>query len=303
MIYDIAKKHSNATARVVHKCKLCDKDFHSFYILREHKRKEHGAQSGSGAESVDVAQLMGYVDDNCLKEELGTCKHFLLDSEMEDGRHRVSNFAIDTLDPKYLLGKLDVVFDSLKCAAELNVAFGFVPKNLGDGSCRYYYAHEKNTILERSNFLATTEDLTKIKYLLSNNDVLESCKRERANTKWKFYKLKIVTIFPALLKQVPMGFKDTVLPDPLLKNHSVKCLKYEENTRRRYNDKLCFFGALALHLHKNERLEKETSKLFNLFLERTDEIDPANFRGACMEDIEAVEDFVHTDIFLTILTL
>ena len=32
----IAKKHSKWTARVVLKCKLCDKEFHSFYLLREH---------------------------------------------------------------------------------------------------------------------------------------------------------------------------------------------------------------------------------------------------------------------------
>ena len=37
--HHIAKKHSKATARVVHKCKLSDKDFHSSYLVREHKRK------------------------------------------------------------------------------------------------------------------------------------------------------------------------------------------------------------------------------------------------------------------------
>ena len=159
--YHIAEKHSKAAARVVHKCQIYDKDFHSFYNLREHKRK-HGAQRGSGAQNVDVTQLMGDVDDNSLKHELETCKHFLVDSEMENERNRVLNFAMDTLDPKYVLEKLDVVFDSLKCAAELNVAFGFVLKNVEGGSCRYNYAHENNTLLERSKLVATTEDLTKI---------------------------------------------------------------------------------------------------------------------------------------------
>ena len=40
MNYRIARKHSKPTAR---KCKISDKDFHSFYKLREQKRKEHGA--------------------------------------------------------------------------------------------------------------------------------------------------------------------------------------------------------------------------------------------------------------------
>ena len=148
---------------------------------------------------------MGDVDDNSLKEELETCKHFMVDSEMNNGRRRVYNFAKPTVDPKYLLEKLDIVFDSLKCAAMLNVAFGFVLQNVEDGSCRYYYAHEINTLLERCKLVATTEDLTEVKNLLSNTGITESCKRERANTKWIFYKVTSLTIFAALLKEVPMG--------------------------------------------------------------------------------------------------
>ena len=99
--------------------------------------------------------------------------------------------------------------------------------------------------------MATTEDLTKIKHLLSNTDIIVSCTREGANTKWKFYELSNVTIFAAILKEVPMGCKDTVLPDPVLKNNSVKCSTFEKNIRKPYNDKICLFRALALHWHGN----------------------------------------------------
>ena len=111
-------------------------DFRSFSFLREHKRTEHGTKTGSGAQIVDVTQLMGEVDDKNLKMEPQTCKHFLVDSEMESGRHRVYKFAMDASDPKYLLEKLDVVFDSLKRAAKLTVALGFPLKNVEDGSFR-----------------------------------------------------------------------------------------------------------------------------------------------------------------------
>ena len=93
---------------------------------------------------------MGDVDDNSLKEELKTCKQFLVDSEMENGRHRVYNFAMDTLDPKYLLENLDIVFASLKCADRLNIAFEFVLKDVEVASCRQYYARKNNKLLERS---------------------------------------------------------------------------------------------------------------------------------------------------------
>ena len=88
------------------------------------------------------------------------------------------------------------------------------------------------------------------------------------NTNWRFYKLTNLTIFAALLKDEPMGCKNAVLPEPLLKNHTINCLTFEEITRQPYNDNLCLFRALALHLHGTQRLEEETSKLFNLFINK-----------------------------------
>ena len=145
------------------------------------------------------------IDKNSLEEELEKCEHFLVNKGMENGRHRVQISAMDTLQLNYLMEKMYAVFNSLKCAAKLNVAFGFLPKNVQVGSCRFYYAHKNITLLERSRVLATSEDLTKFKNLISNTDVIESRKRERANKKWKIYKLMIVTILAAILKEIPTG--------------------------------------------------------------------------------------------------
>ena len=148
-------------------------------------------------------------------------------------------------------------------------------KNIEDASCRYFYAHENNTLLEKSKLLSTGDDLEHIKTLLAGKDLIETCTRKRVNTKWKFFKLTKVTIFAALLKDIPMGCKDckdAVLHEPLLKNRTVNCLTFEQNTRQPYNDNLCLFRALCSHLHGNERLEEETNKLFNLYLQKKDGI-------------------------------
>ena len=71
---------------------------------------------------------MGDVDDNSVKEELGTCKHFLVDRYLENRRRRVCKFAMDTLDPRFLLENLDIAFASIKCTAKLILAFDFVLK-------------------------------------------------------------------------------------------------------------------------------------------------------------------------------
>ena len=95
-----------------------------------------------------------------------------------------------------------------------------------------------------------------------------------------------------------MGRTDAVLPEPLLKNHTINCLTFEENTRQPYNDNLCLFGALALHLHGTQRLEEETSKLFNLFTNKIDGLSADQFQGVHMNDIPIVEDLLTLNILL-----
>ena len=192
--------------------------------------------------------------------------------------------------------KVNTVFE-LKCAAKLNFAFGFVLKDV-DGICRYYYAHENNTLMERSKLVATKEDLVKIKNVLSNTDVVEACSKEREPTKWKFYKLTNVTVFAALLREVPVVFKDAILTESLTKSYTVNCPTCEERIRKPYNENLWLFRALALHLHGNGGLEEENSKMFNLFLERLGGPDPLSFQGVRMNDLPIVEDLVQLNIFL-----
>ena len=237
-------------------------------------------------------------DDADLGEELQAYQQFLVDPDLEKGRHRVFNFAMSTFDNSLINKKLDLKFNGLKCAAKVNLAFGFVLKNVEDGSCRCFYAHENNTPMERSKLVCTPDDIINLKEKLQKMDNVHLCTRERTNTKWKFYKLTILAVFVALLKDVTMGCKDSVLPEPLLKNQIVNCLTYEQNTKKPYKDDLCLFRALALHLHGNERLEKETSKTFNLFLHNCGEADPSKIQGVHMIDIPKVEEMLQLNSLL-----
>ena len=211
---------------------------------------------------------------------------------------RVFNFAMSAFDNSLINKKLDLLFNGLKCAAKVNLAFGFVLKNVEDGSCRYFYAHENNTLMERSKLVCTPDDIVNLKEKLQKMDIVDLCTRERANTKWTFYKLTNQTVFVSLLKDVPMGCKVSVLPEPLLKNQNVNCLTYEQNTKEPYKGSFCLFRALALHLHGNERLEEETSKISKVFLNNCGEADPTKFQGVHMTDIPKVEEMLHLNIFL-----
>ena len=246
-------------------------------------------QIGSRTRNMDVEHIVGNVEDHRLREKLRSCQHFLVDSDLERSRHKVFNYAVKILN-ETINEKLDTFFNNLKCAAKVNLAFGFCLKNIEDGGFRNFYAQENNTLLDRSKLVCTRDDLAKLKDFLSKTDVIESCSRQRLSTKWRFYKLTNLTIFPALLRDDPTGCKGAVLPELLLKNYTINCLRFEENTRQSYNDNLCLFRALALHLHGNQQLEEETSKIFNLFINKMDGLSADQFQGVHMNNIPIVED-------------
>ena len=230
--YHNVKKHSAAGLSKTYKCTLCHAEFPGFYALRQHKNSQHGKQIGFGASNTDVEDIVGDVDNQSLREELQSCRHFLVDSEIQKGRHSVFNFAVNNLTAQVIEEKLDRVLDKLKCVAKLNLALGVILKNIEDGKFRYFYPHENKTLLEQSKLVSNKDDMAKLKEIFKKTDKIESCTKERSNTKWRFFKLTNLTIFAALLRDIPMDCKDAVLPESLLRNPSINCLTYEQNTKK-----------------------------------------------------------------------
>ena len=91
---------------------------------------------------------MGNVEDHRLREELRSCQHFLVDSELERARRKLFNYAVETLNETIANEKLDPYFNNLKCAAKVNLGFGFILKTIEDGGFRNFYAHENMSLLD-----------------------------------------------------------------------------------------------------------------------------------------------------------
>ena len=96
--YHLARKHSDPQLDVKFKCKLCFQEFPEFYALRQHRNTQHGIQFGSGTREVDVEHIVGHVEDHRLREELRSCQHFVMDSELERAKYKVFNYAVETLN-------------------------------------------------------------------------------------------------------------------------------------------------------------------------------------------------------------
>ena len=129
MNYHIAKKHAQPSSKQSMVCPSGEQEFPSYYSLQQHRSKEHGAKQRKPSDTVaDLKKIEEEEgeDGEKLKEELSACQHFLVDTEMENGSHKVFNLQMSKLDTKIFNEKLEEVFNKLDSAAKINIALAFV---------------------------------------------------------------------------------------------------------------------------------------------------------------------------------
>ena len=240
---------------------------------------------------------MGKIDNDSesVKEESAACQHLLDDMHAEHGRQEVFNFNLSNLDTKEINEKLNEVFAKLNCAAKINIAFGFLLQNIETNDYRYFYPHENNLLLDRTFLLCNRNDLLNIQNEIEKLDLFETCTQDCQNSKWRFTVFTIVTIFAALLTNIPMGCTDSPLPEPLLRNLEVNCL-LSNGHYEPYNDNLCLFRATAIHLFGSVNVELQAIKFFNFVT--ASGCDPDNFTGVSFDQIPIIEELITQNIFI-----
>ena len=182
MTYHVAKKHAPTTSEQSTVCLSCEKEFRSYYLLQQHRSKELGAKQLKPNDTVAVLNKIveeEREDEYKFKEELSACQHFLVHTEMKNGRHRLFSFQTSKLETNIINEKLQEVFNKLDSAAKIKTALGFVLCNVNTRAYRYYYANEKNTLFEKSHLLCTKADLNTIEEKVLKIEIVEQCNQER----------------------------------------------------------------------------------------------------------------------------
>ena len=93
-----------------------------------------------------------------------------------------------------------------------------------------------------------------------------------------------------------MGCPNSVLPEPLLPHTQMNCLLSNKD-KEPYKDHLCLFRALAMYMNGHNDLDSHSSRYFTDFISKSG-YDTKNFRGASVEDLPVVEEFVQRNIFI-----
>ena len=159
------------------KFNICEEEYPSFYSRQRHKKSVHGTTSRIQNVNVNLDAFMGDYDDQALRQELTACEHILVDPDFVRGRQHVFNFA-SNVTPKFLREKIQQISESLHCADKVNLALGFVLRNVEDGSYRCFNAHENSLFLERSLLIANKENMTEFQQRLDDLNTVELNTRE-----------------------------------------------------------------------------------------------------------------------------
>ena len=183
--YHLAKHHAPKDApKLSILCTVCLQEFRSFYSLQQRRRRKHGTSTKVGTKSSEKLKKVlesEELDQNNerLQQKLSACQHFFNDTEMENGRHQVFNFKLSKLDPNEINEKLKEIFAKLNCADKVNLALGFILRNVDTDEYRYLFAHENNTPFEKSHLLCSKGDLVCLQDRIEKMDLVERCTQER----------------------------------------------------------------------------------------------------------------------------
>ena len=134
----MVQKHAASSSKQSTICFSCEQKFPSYYSLQQHRRKEHGAKQRKPSDNV--ADL-----NNIVKEEGEDAENLKEKRSAWIQRWRMG-------DMRYLIFKRQSLI-KVDSAEKINIALGFVLRNVKTGEHRYYYAHENNTLFEKSHFV------------------------------------------------------------------------------------------------------------------------------------------------------
>ena len=139
--------------------------------------------------------------------------------------------------------------------------------------------------------------MTEFQQRLDYLNIVGLSTKERSSNKWKLLFTTNVTIFAALLKIVPVGCKDILLPANLIKRSDVNCLTYKSN-KEQYNDNIFLLKAVCVHKTGSERFEEETKKKINACLAANPHLLVQNLRGIRLQNLHNIERLAEVNILM-----
>ena len=198
------------------------------------------------------------------------------------------NHRFTTPDMRVLKEPLGELFDEQTTAFKVNLSFGFILKQKVTGRLRYYHSSSNccGRYMEEPALITNRADFESFQERIQESDILQWAIAQRPNSDWVCEMATNVTFFLNRIVQHPIGCVDVVLPDYVKNNKAIVGLVKDHHRNATYNDNLCLFRCLALHLGR---------EVAALYAEYTNTPVHA-FVGVTLDDLHKVESKFETNV-------
>jgi G:T-mismatch repair DNA endonuclease (very short patch repair protein) len=156
------------------------------------------------------------------------------------------NFPINNLTVRELFQQVKYIYQKETRSLKMNIAFGFILKNIETGKLCYFKPYMNQNVLEYPISISVKEDMEVLYEKIKSLDIINHILQQRENTK-----NKIVLITNVLYTIFPFDFNlggKIILP-PHIKNSKSIIAFDKRRDGVYYDDHFCFFRCLVAHFH------------------------------------------------------
>ena len=198
------------------------------------------------------------------------------------------NHRLTSLDTRDLHDQLFLLFEEQTTAFKVNVSFGFILKQKATNRLRYYHSSNNccGRYLEEPSLITNRDDFDRFLARIQESDILQWAVAQRPNSDWVCEHVTNATFFLNRIVDHPIGCVGINLPDYVKNNKAIVGLEKDRYRKTTYNDNLCLFRCLALHLGREAAA---------LYAEYTD-TSAHDFAGVTLDDLHKVESKFETNV-------
>ena len=198
------------------------------------------------------------------------------------------NRRLTSLDTRDLHEQLRVLFEEQTTSFKINCSFAFILKNKTTNRLKYYHSSNNccGRLLEEPSLITNRGDFDRFLARIQESDILQWAIAQRPNSDWVCEHVTNATFFLNRIVQHPIGCVDVVLPDYVKRNKAIVGLVKDNNRKSTFNDNICLFRCLALHLGREAAA---------LYAEYTNTPVHA-FVGVTLDDLHKVESKYETNV-------
>ena len=295
---DHLQRHASRCRPKPFTCDVCHSGFTRKWDLDQHKRTVQCGgppQPGPAPKrrriaSLDEDPLTPPPVEHAANDELSSAIRDFVHENWGSVRTHVVHGPIQTrynrrltsLDMRDLHDQLFLLFDQQTTAAfKVNVSFGFVLREKENNRLRYYHSSNNccGRYLEEPSLITNRDDFESFLERIREPDILQWAVAQRPNSDWVCEHVTNATFFLNRIVNHPIGCVGINLPDYVKNNKAIFGLEKDCYSKITYNDNLCLFRCLALHLGREAAA---------LYAEYTD-TPVHDFAGVTLDDLSKIE--------------